>query len=76
MNRMEFDSFVAEVGSVCTVGGDDKWQGVKAESLITQKVQQMSRSSSQTGRYAAKTANFSIMTEGSADVNANCKEVR
>lgn len=71
MNRMELDGFVAEVGFCCDVGGDDKW--IKAVSPITQKVRQLSRSTSRTAQSAVKTANFSIMTEVSADANANCK---
>ena len=76
MNRMELDGFVGEVGFNCTAGGDDKWRKAKAESLITQKVRQLSRSSFRTGKCAVKTASFSTMTEDSEGVNVNCKEVR
>ena len=76
MNKMELDSFTAEAGMICKVGGDDKWRKAKAESLITQKVRQVSRSSFRTGKCAVKTASFSTMTEDLADVNVNCKEVR
>lgn len=76
MNRMELDSFVAEVGFNCMTGGDDKWRNAKAESLITQKVRQLSRSASRMAKSVVKTASSFITTEDSADANVNCREVR
>lgn len=76
MNRSELDSFVAEVGTTCNTGGEDKWRGMKTESHITQKVRQLSKHTSQTAMSAVKTASSSTMTKGSADANANCREAR
>lgn len=76
MNKMELDSFVAEAGTVCGIGGDEKWQNTKVESLITQSVRRQSQSISQTGKSAVRTASFFTTTKDSADVSANCRGVR
>ena len=76
MNRMEFDSFVAETGFNCNIGGDEKWQGTKVESLVTRKVQQMSPSRSRTGRCAVDSVNSCTKAKDSAEGIATCKEVR
>lgn len=76
MNRMELDSFVAETGFNCNMGGDEKWQGTKVESLVTQKVRQMSPSHSRTGRCVAGFVNSCTKAKDSAEGIATCKEVR
>ena len=76
MNRMELDSFVAEVGSNCNSGGDEKWQGTKVESLITQRVQQLSRLRSRMVGSAVDTANFCTKARDSAEATVTYREAR
>lgn len=72
MNRMELDAFVGEVGFNCDMkGGDDKWR-TNTQSLITQKVRQLSACSSRTKMFAVRTASSYITTEDLAGANVNC----
>lgn len=76
MNRMELDGFVAEVGFNCNSGGDEKWQGTKVESLITQKVQQLSRLRSRMAGSVVGTVNSCAKVRGSAEATVTCREAR
>ena len=76
MNRMELDSFVAEAGFNCNSGGDEKRQGTKVESLITQKVQQLSRLRSRMVGSAVGTANSCTKPKGWAEATVTCREAR